>query len=89
MGYRIGVDIGGTFIDFCLFDESTGDLRTLKVLTTPATPGSSSRLVPTVSTPRHPPSRCRSRYSARSAVPGAVSSCRKMADTCARSSGDA
>ncbi len=39
MGYRIGVDIGGTFIDFCLFDESTGDLRTLKVLTTPATPG--------------------------------------------------
>ena len=39
MGYRIGVDIGGTFIDFCLFDEATGDLGTLKVLTTPATPG--------------------------------------------------
>ena len=39
MGYRIGVDIGGTFIDFCLFDEASGDLRTLKVLTTPATPG--------------------------------------------------
>jgi N-methylhydantoinase A len=39
MGYRIGVDIGGTFIDFCLFNEASGDLRTLKVLTTPATPG--------------------------------------------------
>lgn len=40
MGYRVGVDIGGTFIDFCFFDDATNDLFTLKVLTTPARPGS-------------------------------------------------
>ena len=39
MGYRVGVDIGGTFADFCLLDEATGSLSTLKVLSTPATPG--------------------------------------------------
>jgi N-methylhydantoinase A len=39
MGHRVGVDIGGTFIDFCLWDERTEALHTLKVLTTPATPG--------------------------------------------------
>jgi N-methylhydantoinase A len=39
MGYRVGVDIGGTFADFCLLDEATGALSTLKVLSTPATPG--------------------------------------------------
>jgi len=39
MGYRVGVDIGGTFIDFCLWDEASGALHSLKVLTTPATPG--------------------------------------------------
>ena len=39
MAYRIGVDIGGTFIDFCVFDTETRDLSTLKVLTTPAEPG--------------------------------------------------
>ncbi len=39
MGYRVGVDIGGTFIDFCLWDETSGALHSLKVLTTPATPG--------------------------------------------------
>ena len=39
MGWRIGVDIGGTFIDFCALDESTRQLHTLKVLTTPAEPG--------------------------------------------------
>jgi N-methylhydantoinase A len=39
MGWRLGVDIGGTFIDFCALDESSGELRTLKVLTTPAEPG--------------------------------------------------
>ncbi|MCC6468324.1 MAG: hydantoinase/oxoprolinase family protein [Alphaproteobacteria bacterium] len=39
MGYRIGVDIGGTFADFCALDESTGKLSTLKVLSTPAEPG--------------------------------------------------
>jgi N-methylhydantoinase A len=40
MAYRVGVDIGGTFIDFCVFDTETRDLSTLKVLTTPAEPGS-------------------------------------------------
>ena len=39
MTWRIGVDIGGTFIDFCALDESTRTLHTLKVLTTPANPG--------------------------------------------------
>ncbi|MEJ1976422.1 MAG: hydantoinase/oxoprolinase family protein [Acetobacteraceae bacterium] len=39
MTWRIGVDIGGTFIDFCALDESTQHLHTLKVLTTPDAPG--------------------------------------------------
>ncbi|MDP3416844.1 hydantoinase/oxoprolinase family protein [Falsiroseomonas sp.] len=39
MGHRVGVDIGGTFIDFCLWDETTEVLHSLKVLTTPDTPG--------------------------------------------------
>jgi N-methylhydantoinase A len=39
MAFRVGVDIGGTFIDFCVFDTKTRDLSTLKVLTTPADPG--------------------------------------------------
>ena len=39
MAYRVGVDIGGTFIDFCVFDTTTQALSTLKVLTTPAEPG--------------------------------------------------
>ncbi|MBI3711191.1 MAG: hydantoinase/oxoprolinase family protein [Proteobacteria bacterium] len=39
MGYRIGVDIGGTFADFCALDEATGRLATLKVLSTPDEPG--------------------------------------------------
>ena len=39
MGWRIGVDIGGTFIDFCALDESTRQMHTLKVLTTPNEPG--------------------------------------------------
>ena len=36
---RIGVDIGGTFTDFCLFDETTGSVHTHKTLSTPETPG--------------------------------------------------
>ncbi len=40
MGYRVGVDIGGTFADFCAFDESTGRLSTLKVLSRPDAPDS-------------------------------------------------
>lgn len=39
MSYRLGVDIGGTFADFCVLDETAGTLSTLKVLSTPATPG--------------------------------------------------
>lgn len=39
MGYRVGVDIGGTFIDFCVWDEASSRLHSLKVLTTPDTPG--------------------------------------------------
>ena len=39
MTWRVGVDIGGTFIDFCALDEATGVLHTLKVLTTPSDPG--------------------------------------------------
>ena len=39
MSYRVGVDIGGTFADFCVLEEATGALSTLKVLTTPTTPG--------------------------------------------------
>ena len=36
--YRIGVDIGGTFTDFALFDDATGDVTTHKRLTTPQDP---------------------------------------------------
>lgn len=39
VSYRIGVDIGGTFADFCALDEATGRLSTLKVLSTPHEPG--------------------------------------------------
>lgn len=39
MTCRVAVDIGGTFTDFCVFDEETGALLTLKTLSTPATPG--------------------------------------------------
>ena len=39
MGYRIGVDIGGTFTDFCAFDEASGLIYTHKVLSTPERPG--------------------------------------------------
>jgi N-methylhydantoinase A len=39
MGCRVGVDIGGTFTDFCVFDEDSGALHSLKVLSTPDRPG--------------------------------------------------
>lgn len=39
MTCRVAVDIGGTFTDFCVFDEATGALETLKILSTPETPG--------------------------------------------------
>jgi N-methylhydantoinase A len=40
MSYRVGVDIGGTFTDFCALSEATGDIKTLKVLSAPDRPGS-------------------------------------------------
>lgn len=39
MGYRVGVDIGGTFTDLCAFDEATGVLHTMKVFSRPDQPG--------------------------------------------------
>jgi N-methylhydantoinase A len=39
MTFRVGVDIGGTFADFCALDESSGKVHTHKVLSTPAEPG--------------------------------------------------
>jgi len=38
MAYRIGVDIGGTFTDFALFDEGESRMAVHKLLTTPADP---------------------------------------------------
>jgi N-methylhydantoinase A len=35
---RIGIDIGGTFTDFVVFDETSGGLHTFKVLSTPHDP---------------------------------------------------
>ena len=34
-GFRLGIDIGGTFTDVVLLSEETGQIETLKVLTTP------------------------------------------------------
>ena len=39
MAWRIGADIGGTFIDFCALDTRSNRLESLKVLTTPDEPG--------------------------------------------------
>lgn len=36
--YRIGVDVGGTFTDFTLFDEAAGDIHFFKVPSTPHDP---------------------------------------------------
>ena len=38
--YRAGVDIGGTFTDLILIDDSTGEMTVGKVLTTPGDPSS-------------------------------------------------
>ena len=35
---RIGIDIGGTFTDFVLHDEYSGDIQTFKILSTPDDP---------------------------------------------------
>ncbi|MBZ9847722.1 hydantoinase/oxoprolinase family protein [Mesorhizobium sp. CA14] len=37
--WKVGVDIGGTFIDFCALEASSGRVTSLKVLTTPEDPG--------------------------------------------------
>ncbi|HEX16071.1 MAG TPA: hydantoinase/oxoprolinase family protein, partial [Deltaproteobacteria bacterium] len=36
--YRLGCDIGGTFTDFVLVDDTTGEIRINKCLTTPRDP---------------------------------------------------
>lgn len=36
--YRLGIDIGGTFTDFVLSDERTGETQSYKLLTTPDEP---------------------------------------------------
>ncbi|EHH02489.1 hydantoinase/oxoprolinase family protein [Mesorhizobium amorphae] len=37
--WKVGVDIGGTFIDFCALEACSGRVASLKVLTTPEDPG--------------------------------------------------
>jgi N-methylhydantoinase A len=37
-GYRLGIDIGGTFTDFSLLDEATGRMTVLKTPSVPAKP---------------------------------------------------
>jgi N-methylhydantoinase A len=39
MTYRIGVDIGGSFTDFAVFDERDGSIKTMKVFSRPNEPG--------------------------------------------------
>lgn len=39
MTYRVGVDIGGSFTDFAVFDESSNILKSLKVFSRPEQPG--------------------------------------------------
>jgi len=38
MAYRLGIDIGGTFTDFALFNEADGSFAIHKQLTTPDDP---------------------------------------------------
>ncbi|MBY2915373.1 hydantoinase/oxoprolinase family protein [Rhizobium leguminosarum] len=39
MAYRVGVDVGGSFTDFAVFNDKTGRLSTLKVFSRPDAPG--------------------------------------------------
>ncbi|MBN9428579.1 MAG: hydantoinase/oxoprolinase family protein [Burkholderiales bacterium] len=39
MTYRVGVDIGGSFTDFAVFDERTKAIKTMKVFSRPDAPG--------------------------------------------------
>ena len=38
MGYRVGMDVGGTFTDLALYDDESGKLLLGKILTTPEDP---------------------------------------------------
>jgi 5-oxoprolinase (ATP-hydrolysing)/N-methylhydantoinase A len=40
--YRVGLDIGGTFTDFVLLDQATGEVRLHKCLTTPDDPSAAA-----------------------------------------------
>lgn len=39
MTYRVGVDVGGSFTDFAVINDVTGDISTLKVFSRPDAPG--------------------------------------------------
>ncbi|WP_185984641.1 hydantoinase/oxoprolinase family protein [Aureimonas mangrovi] len=39
MGYRVGVDIGGSFTDFAVFHEETGKISSMKTFSRPDEPG--------------------------------------------------
>src|SRR5579862_2083712 len=39
MALRVGIDTGGTFTDVVLVDDVTGEIKTIKVESTPADPG--------------------------------------------------
>ncbi|MFC0218985.1 hydantoinase/oxoprolinase family protein [Pseudochelatococcus lubricantis] len=39
MGYRVGVDVGGSFTDFAVFNEADASIATLKVFSRPDAPG--------------------------------------------------
>ena len=36
--YRLGVDTGGTFTDLVMMDEDTGEVRLIKMASTPSDP---------------------------------------------------
>lgn len=38
MSYKIGVDVGGTFTDVCMFNQDTGEVSVYKLPSTPADP---------------------------------------------------
>jgi N-methylhydantoinase A/oxoprolinase/acetone carboxylase beta subunit len=45
MTLRLGVDIGGTFTDFALFDETSGGITVHKQLPTPHDPAESETAI--------------------------------------------
>ena len=64
MPSRLGIDVGGTFTDLLLFNESSGELQLLK---TPSTPADQSQGIvhgTSVTCPKEP-SRCRQNTRAR------------------------